>query len=240
VITHELAHSRTPVQRPRFLLAAQSSHDEEERVAERIVRQVGQDGTSLLLQRAVQPFGQRPVTEAAQAKDLGTSGRFLPGLVDTLPVTGIGGLMEAARTAAGPFAGAQTAISGVAAAAGLPAGSFPGVAEMAQAAGPALSSPLSVDNWTAEPSAIAANVPPSATGGRAGAESFGGSARDATAGGPLAVSGPAAAAAASSAGPGVSPSATLGVADLDRLIDALEDNVLRDLERRGGRYEGVF
>ena len=31
-----------------------------------------------------------------------------------------------------------------------------------------------------------------------------------------------------------------GVADLDRLLDALEDNVLRELERRGGRYERVF
>jgi hypothetical protein len=32
----------------------------------------------------------------------------------------------------------------------------------------------------------------------------------------------------------------LGVADFDRLLEALEDNVLRDVERRGGRYEGVF
>jgi hypothetical protein len=235
VIAHELVHSRTPVQRPRFLLAAHSSHEEEERMAQRAARQVSPGGPSLHLQRAVQPLGQRPVTEVAQARELATAGRFLPGLVDTLPVTGIGGLVEAARTAAGPFAGPQTAVSGLAAAAGLPPGSFP--AEMAQAAGPALSSPLSVDNWAAAPSAIAASVPPSAAGGQAGAESFGGSARDATAGGPLPVSSPAA---AGSAGPGVSPSAALGVADLDCLLDALEDNVLRELERRGGRYEGVF
>ena len=116
-------------------------------MAQRTARQVSLGGTSLLLQRAVQPLGQRPVTEVAQARELGTAGRFLPGLVDTLPVTGIGGLMEAARTAVGPFAGAQTAVSGLAAAAGLAPGSFPGMAEMTQAAGASLSSPLSADPW---------------------------------------------------------------------------------------------
>ena len=237
VITHELAHSRTPLQRPRFLLAAHSSHDEEERVAERTARQVSQDSTSLLLQRAVQPLGQRPVTEVAQARELGTAGRFLPGLVDTLPVTGIGGLMEAARTAAGPLAGPQGAVSGLAAAAGLAPGSFPDTAQMTQAAGGALSSPLSAGQWAAAPSAVAANVPPSAAGGQAGAEPFGGSARDATDDRLLPVLGRATGGAA----PAVPrPSAALGVADLDRLLDALEDNVLRELERRGGRYEGVF
>ena len=28
--------------------------------------------------------------------------------------------------------------------------------------------------------------------------------------------------------------------DLDRLLEALEDHVLRELERRGGRFEGMF
>ena len=116
VITHELAHSRTPVQRPRFMLADHSTHEEEERAAQRTARLAGGGGAA--------------------------AGRFLPGLVDTLPVTGIGGLIEAARTAAGPFAGGQTAAAGLAAAAGISPGSLPGMAEIAQAGGSALSGQL--------------------------------------------------------------------------------------------------
>jgi hypothetical protein len=40
--------------------------------------------------------------------------------------------------------------------------------------------------------------------------------------------------AASALGSAVSPS------ELDRLFDAMEDRLLRELERRGGRYEGMF
>jgi hypothetical protein len=72
------------------------------------------------------------------------------------------------------------------------------------------------------------------------ADLSGGSPRDVRAGDPLSVPNPTVTSGSGSAPTEVSPHAALGVADLDRLIDALEDNVLRDLERRGGRYEGVF
>jgi hypothetical protein len=211
-------------------------------MAQRAARQVSLGGTSPLLQRAVQPLGQLSVPEVAQARELGTAGRFLPGLVDTLPVTGIGGLMEAARTAAGPFAGAQTTVSGLATAAGLPPGSLAGIAEITQtAAGAALSSPLGADNWASAPSAITSGVSPSlAAGGVEGAGQFGGSPGAPAVGGSQSLPGPAATSGAGSASTGASPSTALGVADFDRLLDALEDNVLRELERRGGRYEGVF
>ena len=242
VITHELAHSRTPVQRPRFLLAAHSSHDEEERMAQRAARQVSQGGPSLLLQRAVQPLGQRPVTEVAQARELGTAGRFLPGLVDTLPVTGIGGLMEAARTAVGPFAGAQTAVVW-AGRGGWPLARV--VSEHGRDDPGRRCCALQPAECRRSGSRTLGNrggsLPSAAGGAWLGADLSGGSPGDVMAGDPLACSQPSGRPADPvQLPPGASTHAALGVADLDRLLDALEDNVLREIERRGGRYEGVF
>ncbi|MGI8768544.1 MAG: hypothetical protein ACR2I1_05475, partial [Propionibacteriaceae bacterium] len=46
-----------------------------------------------------------------------------------------------------------------------------------------------------------------------------------------------AAPAAAAATPGQVPSAPV---DLDQLVDALESRLVRELERRGGRFAGVF
>jgi hypothetical protein len=43
---------------------------------------------------------------------------------------------------------------------------------------------------------------------------------------------------AAGAGPGAV--AAIAGADLDRIAEALEERLLRQLERRGGRYAGVF
>jgi len=42
-----------------------------------------------------------------------------------------------------------------------------------------------------------------------------------------------------SASSGVSPTSPAGV-DVDRLIEAIEERVLAEIERRGGRYTGLF
>lgn len=212
VITHELAHSRTPVQRPRFMLADHSTHNEEERAAQRTARLAGAGGVA--------------------------AGRFLPGLIDTLPVTGIGGLIEAARTAAGPFAGSQTAAAGLAAAAGFSPGSLPGFAETAQAGGSALSGQV-LANPSAGGLQAAGGGPPPPGGGQMGTDLFGSGPRDTAAGASLPGLNPPPTA-GTGRPPRESPMTALGVADFDRLLEALEDNVLRDVERRGGRYEGVF
>ncbi len=262
VIRHELAHSRTPVRRPRFLLAGGSGHDEEERSAQRAAHLVQHAPTLGSVQSgAAQPGSvprsaiqtspletvQRALARGTATVDTDVLSRYPAGLVDTLPVTGIGGLMEAARTASGPYAGAGygggvTAAS-LAAATGLPPALPPALsnapAGWTQAGGSVYSgSPGGADAGAALTGTASAGSPHGGglpAGGSPAGGGPGGSGTPAAGG-----SGPVAgAASAAAAGPGAM-NAPGGVPDLDRLLEALEDNVLRELERRGGRYEGMF
>ena len=252
VISHELAHSRTPVQRPRFLLTGGSGHDEEERIAQRAAQLVQHAPTLGSVQYGAQRASvqrspmrasrietvQRAPARPTEALDTDVLSRYPSGLVDTLPVTGIGGLMEAARTASGPYAGAGNGsgatAAGLAAATGLPTALPNALAGWTQAGGSVLSGPpVGADAGTAltgaAPTGSAYAGALSAGGGPGGTGTPAAEGSGPVAGG----------ASAAASGPGAT-NAPGGVPDLDRLLEALEDNVLRELERRGGRYEGMF
>jgi len=256
VITHELAHSRTPVLRPRFLLAGGGGHDEEERSAHRAAASFTSSAPALsprtvprLVQRATSSDQvQREPIDAQTAAAPEVVTRYSSGLVDTLPVTGIGGLMEVARTATGPYfgtspAGGATSAIGLAAATGLsgspgsgspgsgPTGWTPAGGLSRSAVGPA--GEVALTGAGAQASPYAAQADPAVAGGAPVAGGSGGSA-------PAPGSATPGSAAAASAGAAAAANAPGGVPDFDRLLEALEDTVLRELERRGGRFEGVF
>lgn len=199
LLAHELAHSRRPVQRPRFLLAAGERHDEEERAA----------GSAAA--RWIQ------TTAAGSAES-----RYPAGRVGDLPVTRVGALLEAARSGTGALAtaGSLAALAGGGASAtrapelAVPAGWSRGGGSAVDATGGAAA--------LAELSSSAAGTVAQPDVSSAGGTTPG-----------LAAAGSASALAA----PTVAPAAAV---DLDRLLETLEDRVLHELERRGGRYQGVF
>ena len=167
--------------------------------------------------------------------------RYSSGLVDTLPVTGIGGLMEVARTATGPYFGTSPTSGagdlGDRAGRGhrpvrlaghrsrrdgpRPAGCpdlRPGrITKLARTGAGAQASPYAGQT----DSAVSRRSPGARRRGRR-RRRIGRHARSGI----------------DRSGSGYN--APGGVADLDRLLEALEDTVLRELERRGGRFEGVF
>ena len=250
VLSHELAHSRTPVLRPRFLLAGGGGHDEEERSAHRAAASFTSGGPALsprtvprLVQRAAgsDQIQREPVSPPETTAADGVS-RYPSGLVDTLPVTGIGGLMEVARTATGPYfatspAGGATSAIGLAAATGLPGSPGSGPTGWTPSGGLSRSvgptGEVALTGAGAQASPYAAQADPAVAGGAPVAGGSGGSA-------PAPGSAAPGSAAAASAGATAAANAPGGVPDFDRLLEALEDNVLRELERRGGRFEGVF
>lgn len=227
VLAHELAHSRTPVARPRFLLAGLIGHDEEERAA-----RVGEGAAAMLggaASRAGAGLGSASALAGSQgdqlrsrAGDFIQSGRqeVAAGLasarsVADLPVSGLAGLREAVGGlipgAAGlPGAGLGEAVSGVADAVPAQLGDLAGAAQ-SSLGGLAGSARSAVEGAAGQVGGVM-----DAVGSSAGAA--------------LGAAGKA----ASALGSAVSPS------ELDRLFDAMEDRLLRELERRGGRYEGMF
>ncbi len=228
VLAHELAHSRTPVARPRFLLAGLIGHDEEERAA-----RAGEGAAAMLggaagragaaLGSATGRAGSHVDQLRSRAGDFIQSGRqeVAGGLaaarsVADLPVSGLAGLREAVGslgpggTAGLPAAGLADAVSGVTG--GLP-GQLEGAVQSAQGG---LGGLAGATRSAVEGAAGQAGGLVDAVGSSAGAA--------------LGAAGKA----ASAVGAAVSPS------DLDRLFDAMEDRLLRELERRGGCYEGMF
>ncbi|WP_433292392.1 eCIS core domain-containing protein [Actinoplanes sp. CA-030573] len=210
VLAHELTHTRSPVRRPRFLL----------------------DGVSALLdddERSALAAG------AARAQSMGA------GIVDSLPVGGggLGGVSEVATRAAraavieaagspmgGAFGGLQSAAGGAlgglqsGAFGGLQSGAFGGLQSAAAGAQSAMQGAMSdVEN---------------AAGGAMSAvsESVGGAAHAAG----EAVGG----VAQGIAGVGQAVSGAAKALDPDQVVEIVERRLLREIERRGGRWAGVF
>jgi hypothetical protein len=221
VLAHELTHARQPVGRPRFLLRAHSgAMDADERAAHTVGQQAAA-GTGLSAsQGGSPPAVQRSISSLASAgrAAIPPPGSVTPGLVDQLPVGGASGnAVSEARSAGEGFASHATGTDATARGllAALAAADPGSAAELAGAA------------------SLAGAAGSTAAGELAGA---GHHEAEAVAG---AVS---SAAAGHGAGTTAAVSAAHSASDLDveRIIAAVEQRLLRQLERRGGRYAGVF
>jgi hypothetical protein len=212
ILTHELAHSRTPLTRPRFLLADHGSgHDEEEQravVAEAAAGAVGQVSAAAdRMGRTISPSLSTPRT-----------GSYRSGVSD-LPVTQLVGLVQAVGQAAGrspqpaPIGGLADDRSVRTGDSSLQLPSSGPVAATARQAANAESDdgrvPVNSDGEGASSAGAGTGAPGTASGAGGGRN-------------------------AGTAATGTTPP------DLDRLLESLEERMLREIERRGGRYEGVF
>jgi hypothetical protein len=192
VLAHELAHTRNPVQRPRFFLGGGSSLlDDDERSA----LAAGRDRLS---GAAGGLLGQvRPA--------LGDAGSTAAGIVDQLPVGGGLGAVGDVATRAARAAVMEAAASPLAAASGF--------ADDARSAGTG-----------------AMDTAAGALSGASGLAQEAG-ATVTQAGG--AVSG------AISTVTGAATAAKAAL-DPDKVVEIVEQRLLREIERRGGRWAGVF
>jgi hypothetical protein len=234
VVAHELAHARNPVTRPRFLLEIP-------------------DGSADADERTALSVGRRFQSMAAGGGDT-----IRAGIVEELPVGGLGrvggiaGQARAALTGGGPLGGAAFsggALGGAlgdAAGGALSGGALSGAAALGSGA---LSGALSGAGALAEdtlegelPDVGMPQLP--GTGGAPNWPGAGMPGADLTgAGGGVAGAASAAMGAitsvtgAGSAPGGANPPSNV---DIDRLADLLEQRLLKQIERRGGRYAGVF
>jgi hypothetical protein len=182
VVAHELAHTRNPVSRPRFMLG---------------IPHGAADGE----ERAAQAIGQRVQAAGDQLGSMGA------GIVGELPVGGAANLGTAARSA---LAGHLPDVPDLPSLPGVP--SLPGI--------PDVHLPDVALPDVALPGVPDVHLPSSAT---AALEQAGGAVSHA-------------AAALTGGTPGGGP----GGLDIDHLAEVLEQRVLRQIERRGGRYSGMF
>jgi hypothetical protein len=221
VVAHELAHARNPVTRPRFLLEVP-------------------DGGADADERTAQSVGRRFQSIAAGGGDA-----IRAGIVDELPVGGLGrvggiaGQARAALTGGGGFGGGGYggALAGGAAPGG---GAFSGAALGAGGAlaGGALSGGGALAEGALEDALPDGSQVPG-LGAAAGWPGAGMPGADLTGAGG-AVADPASAAFTAATGGGPGGSAPPSNVDIDRLADLLEQRLLKQIERRGGRYAGVF
>ena len=181
VLAHELAHTRRPVSRPRFLLAGGAGPaDEDEREA--LAAGHGILGRS--------SFGATTAPE----RPVGA------GIVGQLPVgTGVGALGDIAVNAARAALSEATATSGF-------GGAGPSSAER-------MASGNAGDTASAD----------TATGATGGTGTGGGTAAGGTTTTP----------------PAAAPGGGAAL-DPDRIVELVEERLLREIERRGGRWAGVF
>jgi hypothetical protein len=267
VLAHELTHARNPISRPRFMLHAPGgSMDADERSARAVGNEVTRGGgPGILVQRMPDPsnvlgglgsqVGNAAGSAASQAgqavsgaaggvaKQLGSTvaglgdrvaaqaGSISAGIVDALKVGGASatGAVDAARNAVEQGV-RQTANS---------------VVQEASSAGSELDS--GAQNMLSQLDALIGNAGANAqqmASGAAGAVEDGlasasGAVTDA-AGGALSQAQNAVAGVASKAAGGLAAASGMAKADLDRIAEALEERILREIERRGGRYAGVF
>jgi hypothetical protein len=251
VLAHELTHARQPVGRPRFLLGIPSgAADADERTARSVGRRV-RDGLLGATNAGATDIGATGIGAAeAAARKVGATevgaaeqvrfaegqrfsdqtGAMSAGLVDRLPVGG---------AAAAGMLGAPSNVVPNEVRSALPGGlpgavpdGLPSAVSGAVPSGPAALLPmLGSAESTAEPTArtlehaagSATHLADQAAGQAAG----------------QATGSPAGHPGEQSAGQAAGQ-AGHSAADLDRIVEALEQRLLRQLERRGGRYAGVF
>jgi len=184
VVAHELAHTRSPVSRPRFLLEVpHGGADADERAALAIGRRVQAAGNQLGAGNLLGAGNQ-------VGSELSSMGA---GIVGDLPVGGSGRIPDVAGAARSAIEGRLPDLS-------VPDVDLPDVHLPDLPVPPGLQMPDVVGQAGA-----AANQAASALGGAVGAAG-----------------------------------AALGGVDLDHLAELLEQRVLRQIERRGGRYAGMF
>ena len=224
VLAHELTHARQPVGRPRFLLRAHSgAMDADERAAHTVGQQAAAGRGFSASQGGSAPVVHRSISSLTSAGGaaIPPPGSVTPGLVDQLPVGGASGnAVSEARTAGEGFASHATGndatthglLAALAAADPSGAAGLAGAAAVAGAAGSAAEGELADAGHHA-----AGAVSPSAVAGHG-------------------------AGAGAGAGTTAAASAARPASDIDveRIIEAVEQRLLRQLERRGGRYAGVF
>ena len=263
VLAHELTHARQPVGRPRFLLRVRSgAMDADERAAHAVGQQVAAAPVAGDTHGGSAPVVQRSISAPASLGSLATRSAVPPpgsvtsGLVDQLPVGGASGnAVSEARSVGGDFASGLRSMS--------KAGGTSG-ASGADATARGLLAALAA----ADPNAAAEFA--GSGGGHGMADAFGGhgdfgghdhsighsighgaghgtgfgdgaGGYDAESASQAALSSTAASAAAAhtAAGHATTPH-RLPDTDIDRIVEAVEQRLLRQLERRGGRYAGVF
>jgi len=236
VLAHELTHTRNPVRRPRFFLGGASSLlDDDERSALAAGRNALQSASGLAgrgRQAADGLIGQGRqaanglIGQGRQAADgligqgrqaaegaIGQAGSTAAGIVDSLPVGGGLGAVGDVATRAARAAVMEAAASPISAVSGL-ADQASGLADRA---GGLASGALD------RASGLASDVADTASG-------YADQATDAAGG---------LAARASNAVAGATGAAKNAL-DPDKIVEIVEQRLLREIERRGGRWAGVF
>jgi hypothetical protein len=220
VLAHELAHLRQPLGRPRFLLErATSTPDADERAT---------------VQRLARPGA--PLTTAGTGA--GIARATGAGIIEDLPVApgGTGGLLEAARAAAREELATLT-------------GGGDRTGPAAGLEGPLATTSEPMATWTAgaftdpgsalSPGSAPFPVGPAPTGNGTGPTTgLEPTVRTAFSAGASTLFGPGTASGAGASGEPGAP--ILPEQIVDSMVDALEQRVLAELERRGGRYSGAF
>lgn len=217
VLAHELTHARQPVGRPRFLLRAHSgAMDADERAAHTVGQQAAAGTGFSASQDGSAPVVHRSISSLASAAGAAVPppGSVTPGLVDQLPVGGASGnAVSEARTAGEGFASHATGADATTRGllAALAAADPSDAAELAAAASSAgAAGSAAAGELAAAGHHDAGSAPTAAAGHGAGATAAASAARSAS------------------------------DIDVERIIEAVEQRLLRQLERRGGRYAGVF
>jgi uncharacterized protein YjbJ (UPF0337 family) len=216
VLAHELTHTRQAIRRPRFFLS-------------RLTGAVDDDERAAL--HAGHSHAQGLMGSAAQrGQETGA------GIVDRLPVAGssMGGVNEVATRAA------QQAIADAGGAAGGLQSTVDGALGGAQDWASGVSG--DAQGWASgamdQASGYASQASGYASQALGAADSAMGGARSTTGDAQSAVSG------AAPSPPGGAPNNTPGAQadpiDADRIVEMVEERLLRELERRGGRWNGVF
>jgi hypothetical protein len=221
VLAHELTHTRSPVRRPRFFLGGASSLlDDDERSALAAGRGALQSASGLVDRGRSAAEGL--IGQGRSAADgligrgrsaVAEAGSTAAGIVDSLPVGGGLGAVGDVATRAARAAVMEAAASPMSAVSGL-ADQASGFAD--RAGGLASGA---VDRASGMASDLASGVADTASG-------FVDQATDAVGG--------LAAQASSAAG------AAKNALDPDKIVEIVEQRLLREIERRGGRWAGVF
>lgn len=211
VLAHELTHARQPVRRPRFLLSGHTGHTDDD---ERGALAAGRAHGGALPTSTNPPGGSGSADPAAGA-----------GLVEQLPVGRGGGQREQVEQIA-TTAARRTVLEAMASPAvsrsvgGAPDGG-PGGSAGSTGAG----------------SAGAGSAGAGAAGGAGGGPAGPG---DGSAGDAPEAGQPSAAPGAPAGRPAQPAAPAAGQIDADKVVAMIEARLLREIERRGGRWAGVF
>jgi hypothetical protein len=225
VLAHELTHTRNPVRRPRFFLGGASSLlDDDERSALAAGRGALQSASGLVgqgRQAAEGLIGQgRQAADgligqgrSAVSEAVSQAGSTAAGIVDGLPVGGGLGAVGEVATRAARAAVMEAAAGPMSAVSGL-AGQASGLADRAGG-----SASGALDQASGMASELTSGVADTASGyADQAVEAVGGLAARAS---------------------GVAGAAKNAL-DPDKIVEIVEQRLLREIERRGGRWAGVF